>query len=78
MAQVFAAVLVLVRVRLLSVPPLLEPSIVMYLQPFRTRMAVAEDPDMTGVLPTPGLMVTLLATDVPVTVFIVIGKVSEG
>ena len=75
---VFVVVLVLAHVRLLSDPPLLEPSIIMYLQPFMIRMAVVEDPVMTGVLAAPGLIVTVFAKLVPVTIPIVIGNVSDG
>jgi len=42
------------------------------------RIAVVEDPVMTGVFAVPGLIVTVFEKLVPVTTPMVIGNVSEG
>ena len=74
---VFAAVFVLIQVRLLSVPPLFDPSIITLSAPFSIKIPVAEEPVMVGVTPPAGLMVTVLVAVEPTLDTIVIGNVSD-
>ena len=71
-----APVLVFSIVRLLSDPPLFDPSIVTKSAPFKRIIAEAEEPAIVVVCPLAGRMVSVFVALAELLALIVIGKVS--
>ena len=77
-AAVFDAVDVLLMVRLRSVAPEFEPSMVTKSAPLNLMMLVAGEPVIVATLPTAGRMVRRLVLLEPTTWLMLIGNVSAG